>query len=70
MVKRLISDMRSPPLNPVILVLFSDVLNLIPDACLLQVVVVQAISALCQKYPRKHSVMMNFLSNMLRDDVG
>uniref|UniRef100_A0A3Q2CPV2 Coatomer subunit gamma n=1 Tax=Cyprinodon variegatus TaxID=28743 RepID=A0A3Q2CPV2_CYPVA len=34
------------------------------------VVVVQAISALCQKYPRKHSVMMNFLSNMLRDDGG
>jgi len=31
---------------------------------------VQAISALCQKYPRKHSVMMNFLSNMLRDDVS
>lgn len=30
----------------------------------------QAISALCQKYPRKHSVMMNFLSNMLRDDVS
>lgn len=41
-----------------------------PDACLRQVVVVQAISALCQKYPRKHSVMMNFLSNMLRDDVS
>ena len=36
---------------------------------ILQVVVVQAISALCQKYPRKHSVMMTFLSNMLRDDV-
>nr|XP_030710260.1 coatomer subunit gamma-2 [Globicephala melas] len=36
----------------------------------LQVVVVQAISALCQKYPRKHSVMMTFLSNMLRDDGG
>uniref|UniRef100_A0A8D3BW46 Coatomer subunit gamma n=1 Tax=Scophthalmus maximus TaxID=52904 RepID=A0A8D3BW46_SCOMX len=35
-----------------------------------KVVVVQAISALCQKYPRKHSVMMNFLSNMLRDDVN
>lgn len=35
-----------------------------------QVVVVQAISALCQKYPRKHIVMMNFLSNMLRDDVS
>lgn len=38
--------------------------------CCSQVVVVQAISALCQKYPRKHSVMMNFLSNMLRDDVS
>ncbi|MEQ2216589.1 Coatomer subunit gamma-2 [Xenoophorus captivus] len=35
-----------------------------------QVVVVQAISALCQKYLRKHSAMMNFLSNMLRDDGG
>ncbi|MGH0152793.1 UNVERIFIED_CONTAM: hypothetical protein FKN15_023708, partial [Acipenser sinensis] len=35
-----------------------------------KVVVVQAISALCQKYPRKHSVMMNFLSSMLRDDGG
>ncbi|KAM8974093.1 coatomer subunit gamma-2 isoform 1-T1 [Pelodytes ibericus] len=33
-----------------------------------KVVVVQAISALCQKYPRKHTVMMTFLSNMLRDD--
>nr|XP_033814492.1 coatomer subunit gamma-2 isoform X2 [Geotrypetes seraphini] len=35
-----------------------------------KVVVVQAISALCQKYPRKHSVLMTFLSNMLRDDGG
>ncbi|RLV88766.1 hypothetical protein DV515_00015304 [Chloebia gouldiae] len=35
-----------------------------------KVVVVQAISALCQKYPRKHSVMMTFLSSMLRDDGG
>ncbi|CAH2275472.1 coatomer subunit gamma-2 [Pelobates cultripes] len=35
-----------------------------------KVVVVQAISALCQKYPRKHTVMMTFLSNMLRDDGG
>ncbi|KAM9312945.1 coatomer subunit gamma-2 [Gastrophryne carolinensis] len=35
-----------------------------------KVVVVQAISALCQKYPRKHPVMMTFLSNMLRDDGG
>lgn len=44
----------------------------VPHLCVSvpQVVVVQAISALCQKYPRKHSVMMNFLSNMLRDDVS
>uniref|UniRef100_A0A8C4WZ35 Coatomer subunit gamma n=1 Tax=Eptatretus burgeri TaxID=7764 RepID=A0A8C4WZ35_EPTBU len=35
-----------------------------------KVVVVQAISALCQKYPRKHPVMMNFLSSMLRDEGG
>ncbi|XP_007889035.1 coatomer subunit gamma-2 [Callorhinchus milii] len=35
-----------------------------------KVVVVEAISALCHKYPRKHSVMMNFLSNMLRDEGG
>lgn len=32
-----------------------------------KVVVVQAISALCQKYPRQHSVMMNYLSSMLRE---
>ncbi|XP_039264916.1 coatomer subunit gamma-2-like [Styela clava] len=35
-----------------------------------KVVVVQAISALCQKYPRKHAVMMNYLSSMLRDEGG
>ncbi|XP_032895973.1 coatomer subunit gamma-2 [Amblyraja radiata] len=35
-----------------------------------KVVVVEAISVLCQKYPRKHSVMMNFLSNMLREEGG
>ena len=35
-----------------------------------KIVVVQAIQSLCQKYPRKHSVMMNFLSNMLRDEGG
>lgn len=34
-----------------------------------QVVVVQAISALCQKYPRKHAVLMNFLFTMLREEV-
>lgn len=36
---------------------------------LAQVVVVQAISALCQKYPRKHAVLMNFLFSMLREEV-
>lgn len=35
-----------------------------------KVVVVRAISALCQKYPRKHAVMMNYLSSMLRDEGG
>ncbi|MEE6502215.1 hypothetical protein FKM82_004445 [Ascaphus truei] len=35
-----------------------------------KVVVVQAISALCHKYPRKHSVMMNFLFTMLREEGG
>lgn len=35
-----------------------------------KVVVVQAIRTLCQKFPRKHSVLMNFLSAMLRDEGG
>uniref|UniRef100_A0A8C4YMT5 Coatomer subunit gamma n=1 Tax=Gopherus evgoodei TaxID=1825980 RepID=A0A8C4YMT5_9SAUR len=35
-----------------------------------KVVVVQAISALCQKYPRKHAVLMNFLFTMLREEVS
>lgn len=35
-----------------------------------KVVVVQAISALCHKYPRKHAVMMNFLFTMLREEGG
>uniref|UniRef100_H3B8Y9 Coatomer subunit gamma n=1 Tax=Latimeria chalumnae TaxID=7897 RepID=H3B8Y9_LATCH len=35
-----------------------------------KVVVVQAISALCQKYPRKHTTMMNFLFSMLREEGG
>lgn len=26
--------------------------------------------ALCQKFPRKHNVMMQFLSSMLRDEGG
>lgn len=54
--------------HPLFLPDFGCFLPLMP--LFLQVVVVQAISALCQKYPRKHSVMMNFLSNMLRDDVS
>lgn len=33
-------------------------------------VVVQAIRSLCQKFPRKHTVMMNFLSSMLREEGG
>ncbi|XP_013792446.2 coatomer subunit gamma-2-like, partial [Limulus polyphemus] len=33
-------------------------------------VVVQAIRSLCQKFPRKHSIMMNFLSSMLREEGG
>ncbi|KAG5882713.1 hypothetical protein JTB14_020557 [Gonioctena quinquepunctata] len=35
-----------------------------------KVVVVQAIRALALKFPRKHSVLMNFLSAMLRDEGG
>ena len=35
-----------------------------------KVVVVDAVRALCVKFPRKHVVMMNFLSSMLRDEVG
>ncbi|XP_015677627.1 coatomer subunit gamma-1 [Protobothrops mucrosquamatus] len=35
-----------------------------------KVVVVQAISALCQKYPRKHAILMNFLFTMLREEGG
>ena len=35
-----------------------------------KVVVVQAIRALCSKFPRKHGVMMNFLSGMLREEGG
>merc|ERR550532_2451069 len=35
-----------------------------------KIVVVQAIRSLCLKFPRKHSVMMNFLSSMLRDEGG
>jgi len=35
-----------------------------------KIVVVQAIRSLCSKFPRKHSVMMTFLSSMLRDEGG
>ncbi|XP_067931298.1 coatomer subunit gamma-2-like [Watersipora subatra] len=35
-----------------------------------KIVVVEAIRALCQKYPRKHGVMMQFLSSMLREEGG
>lgn len=35
-----------------------------------KIVVVQAIRSLCQKFPRKHNVMMNFLSSMLREEGG
>lgn len=35
-----------------------------------KVVVVQAIRALALKFPRKHAVLMNFLSAMLRDEGG
>ncbi|XP_021104471.1 coatomer subunit gamma-1 [Heterocephalus glaber] len=35
-----------------------------------KVVVVQAISALCQKHPHKHTVLMNFLFTMLREEGG
>lgn len=35
-----------------------------------KIVVVQAIRSLCLKFPRKHSVMMTFLSSMLRDEGG
>jgi coatomer protein complex subunit gamma len=35
-----------------------------------KVVVVQAIKSLCLKFPRKHGILMNFLSSMLRDEGG
>uniref|UniRef100_A0A646QGL4 Coatomer subunit gamma n=1 Tax=Hemiscolopendra marginata TaxID=943146 RepID=A0A646QGL4_9MYRI len=35
-----------------------------------KIVVVQAIRSLCLKFPRKHNVLMNFLSSMLRDEGG
>lgn len=35
-----------------------------------KVVVVQAIKSLCLKFPRKHGILLNFLSGMLRDEGG
>lgn len=35
-----------------------------------KVVIVQAIRALCTKFPRKQSVLINFLSQMLREEGG
>lgn len=35
-----------------------------------KVVVVGSVRQLCQKYPSKHPAMMDFLSNMLREDGG
>jgi len=35
-----------------------------------KIVVVEAIRSLCLKFPKKHLVMMNFLSSMLREEGG
>ena len=35
-----------------------------------KIVVVKAIKELCLKFPQKNSLLMNFLSNMLRDEGG
>ncbi|UYV63358.1 COPG1 [Cordylochernes scorpioides] len=35
-----------------------------------KIVVVEAIRSLCQKFPGKHTVMMTFLSSMLREEGG
>ena len=35
-----------------------------------KVIVVDAIRALCLKYPQKHRILMNFLSNVLREEGG
>lgn len=34
-----------------------------------KIVVIDAVRSLCARYPRKHAVMMGFLSTMLRDEV-
>ena len=46
----------------------SSFMNEISDE--FKTVVVQAIQSLCLKFPRKHNVLMNFLSSMLRDEGG
>ena len=33
-------------------------------------IVVEAIQSVCSKFPRKHHVLMNFLSSMLREEGG
>ena len=33
-------------------------------------VVVEAIHSVCVKFPRKHNILMSFLANMLREEVG
>ncbi len=34
-----------------------------------KIVVVDAIKTLCIKFPQKHRTLLNFLSNVLRDEV-
>lgn len=46
----------------------SNFMNEISDE--FKIVVVEAIKALCLKYKQKHRTLMNFLSNMLRDEGG
>ncbi|XP_060078948.1 coatomer subunit gamma-2-like [Ylistrum balloti] len=46
----------------------SSFMNEISDE--FKIVVIQAIQSLCQKFPRKHPVLMNFLSSVLRDEGG
>lgn len=35
-----------------------------------KIVVVESIRSLCLKFPKKHTTMMSFLSNVLREEVG
>ncbi|XP_021357768.1 coatomer subunit gamma-2-like [Mizuhopecten yessoensis] len=46
----------------------SSFMNEISDE--FKIVVIQAIQSLCSKFPRKHPVLMNFLSSVLRDEGG